>query len=91
MRVQYFDAAVPKEEEAKPEAGAGADLGALIAEEVQALKREDSRLFQYVKTNVNGLLYLDMRRDVGAHFICIVMQAITYLLRDSYQHAVLLC
>ncbi len=64
--MQYFDAAVPKTEDQKPEAGAGADLGALIAEEVQALKQDDSRLFKFVKTNVNGLLYLDMRRDVGA-------------------------
>ena len=50
----------------KPEAAAGADLGALLAAEVQDLKSNQSRLFNYVKTNVNGLLYLQMQRDVGA-------------------------
>lgn len=63
--MQYFDAAQPKKEE-QPEAAAGADLGALIAAEVQDLKKVESRLFSYVKTNVNGLLYLQMKRDIGA-------------------------
>ena len=63
--LQYFDAAQPKAAE-KPEAAAGADLGALIAAEVQDLKSSQGRLFSYVKTNVNGLLYLQMQRDVGA-------------------------
>ena len=62
---QFFDAAQPDKED-KPEAAAGADLGALLAAEVQDLKSNQSRLFSYVKTNVNGLLYLQMQRDVGA-------------------------
>ena len=65
MGAQYFDAAQPKKED-KPEAAAGADLGSLIAAEVQDLKKDEGRLFSYVKTNVNGLLYLHMKRDVGA-------------------------
>ncbi len=41
-------------------------MEALLAAEVQDLKSNQSRLFNYVKTNVNGLLYLQMQRDVGA-------------------------
>ncbi len=63
--MQFFDAAQPSKED-KPEAAAGADLGALLAAEVQDLKSNQGRLFNYVKTNVNGLLYLQMQRDVGA-------------------------
>lgn len=62
--LQFYDAAMPKPAEAAAPA-AGADISALIAQEVQAIKKPEKRLFNFIKTHVNGLLFLDMAKDIG--------------------------
>lgn len=62
--LQYVAEDTRTEHAPQPESGAQ-DFSKLIQEEVQGLKSQRDKVFEWHKTNINGLLYLSLTKQAG--------------------------
>lgn len=56
---------IEKDAEPTPAAAVGADISALIAEEVADLQNKDAQPLRWLNTGIHGLLYIAINKDTG--------------------------